>query len=68
MDTKLLPLQFIHFGCWNQGGCSIDGTNPLSRVMKKLRDYVKSKRNHAQFITIAGDNYYPLREGKKKKD
>ena len=57
---------FIHFGCWNNlnKGC-------LKRVMhllqKRLKDAAKPK---IDFLTIAGDNYYPKKEqvdGKKKK-
>ena len=51
-------MRFIHFGCWNHGLCNIDApqTNDLSRVMKKLSEYVA--QNTPDFMTIAGDNYY----------
>jgi len=55
-------LHFIHFGCWNQGGCSEDGTNPLSLVMQKLKTQIR--KHSIQFLTVAGDNYYPIKTGK----
>ena len=54
------PLYFIHFGCWNHGGCADSGENPLSLLMQKLRGFIKRKA--PQFITIAGDNYYPHKD------
>jgi len=51
-------MKFIHFGCWNNGSCDIDtGDNGLSQTMKKLNNYIES--NQIDFLTIAGDNYYP---------
>jgi hypothetical protein len=50
-------MKFIHFGCWNNGLCSAEGTNGLSYTMKKLNSYIQL--NPISFITIAGDNYYP---------
>ena len=56
-------MKFIHFGCWNKGFCNIDNpTNGLSATMKKLNNYVAT--NKIDFISVAGDNYYP---DKKKK-
>jgi predicted MPP superfamily phosphohydrolase len=55
-------IRFIHFGCWNQGDCTEEGTNPLSRVMKKLRNFIRNKVPN--FIIISGDNYYPIKRGK----
>ena len=53
---------FIHFGCWNKGGCYIDnpekGWNDLSSVMSNLRAISESD-NKPEFIVVAGDNYYP---------
>ena len=53
---------FIHFGCWNKGGCYIDnpekGWNDLSSVMSNLRAISESE-NKPEFIVVAGDNYYP---------
>ena len=49
---------FIHFGCWNQGICNINSVdNPLSRVMTKLLEY--TMEYETDFISVAGDNYYP---------
>jgi DNA repair exonuclease SbcCD nuclease subunit len=55
---------FIHFGCWNKGGCPQD--NDLTRVLQKIRLLV----DKPQFLSICGDNYYPTvekikQEGKK---
>ena len=56
---------FIHFGCWNNlnKGCLVKVTNLLK---DRLKDIDKQK---IDFLTIAGDNYYPKKEvdGKKKK-
>ena len=57
-------MRFIHFGCWNNGLCTMDGTNGLSLTMKKLNSYVES--NSIDFVTIAGDNYYPPKTPKGK--
>ena len=57
---------FIHFGCWNNlnKGCLIN-------VMKLLKERLKDiDKPNIDFLTIAGDNYYPKKEkveGKKKK-
>jgi hypothetical protein len=55
---------FIHFGCWNNGYCDINETNDLSIVMKSLQNYVDE--NEINFITVAGDNYYPMKDKKEK--
>ena len=57
---------FIHFGCWNNlnKGCL---RNVMNLLKKRLED--KNKPN-IDFLTIAGDNYYPKKEtieGKKGK-
>lgn len=55
---------FIHFGCWNRGGCPKN--NELTKVMNKLI----AEQPQPQFISICGDNYYPPKEevnGKKRK-
>lgn len=49
--------KFVHFGCWNQGGCNKQGSNPLSNVMRTLRKY--SSAHNPDLIIVAGDNYYP---------
>lgn len=57
--------KFIHFGCWNKGGCFLNDdteqTNGLTNVMKLLKDTVNSSSEPYQFISIAGDNYYPTK-------
>jgi hypothetical protein len=58
-------IHFIHFGCWNQGGCSPKVNNNLFRVMKKLNIYVE--KTNPQFIIVAGDNYYPVKNKDKSK-
>lgn len=50
-------MKFIHFGCWNNGQCSLEGTNGISLTMRKLNSYIQEKT--IDFITVAGDNYYP---------
>lgn len=58
---------FIQFGCWNQGKCDIGaGTNPVSRVMRKLREVINEEPK-PEFICVAGDNYYPEKILKKQK-
>ena len=57
---------FIHFGCWNNlnKGC-------LENVMTLLQDRLTSSDLPIiDFLTVAGDNYYPKKEqlaDKKKK-
>lgn len=46
----------IHFGCWNEGGCSTKRTNPLSFVKNEL--YKFDKTYNIDTYLIAGDNYY----------
>jgi hypothetical protein len=57
---------FIHFGCWNNGGCPKD--NGLTKVL----DNIHSLTLKPEFLSICGDNYYPTVEeievvGKTKK-
>ncbi len=57
---------FIHFGCWNNGLCDKnEGTNSVSKVMNKLNKYARKNIN---FISIAGDNYYPEKIKKEKSE
>ena len=59
---------FIHFGCWNNlnKGC-------LKKVMNLLSERLTTKYGAPKidFLTIAGDNYYPEKvkkvKGEKKK-
>lgn len=50
---------FIHFGCWNNGNCT-DQKSGLSQVAEKL------KKIQVDFISIAGDNYYPDKDKNTK--
>lgn len=58
-------MKFIHFGCWNNGLCSASETNGLSLMTKKLNEYILI--NEIDFITVAGDNYYPKKNSMGKK-
>lgn len=62
-------MRFIHFGCWNKGLCDVGlKSNGLSQTMSKLNEFVKQNKD-IEFITIAGDNYYPDKLKKlEKKD
>ena len=60
-------MKFIHFGCWNHGFCNMaNPENGLSITMKKLNEYVVNDK--IDFITIAGDNYYPDKKETKIND
>ena len=48
-------LNFIHFGCWNKNN------SPFNNVI----DNINKSINDVEFISVAGDNYYP---SKKKVD
>lgn len=51
--------KFIHFGCWNEGGVHQDESkNSLTRVMELLNEVCENEPK-PDFISIAGDNYYP---------
>jgi len=59
---------FIHFGCWNKNNCNEDN-NDFSKTMKNLKNFVNNN-NNIDFISVAGDNYYPEKttiNDKKKK-
>ena len=60
-------MNFIHFGCWNNGNCNVENpeTN-LSQVMKKLTEFKVS--NRIDFAVIAGDNYYAAKDKAAKAD
>ena len=54
--------RFLHFGCWNNYGNAMNDVMTL--LKKKIRD------SHVDFISVAGDNYYPEKKnnnGVKKK-
>ena len=61
-------MKFIHFGCWNEGYCDIDDKdkNGMSLVMNSLLNL--PEKNQPDFYIVAGDNYYPTKEKKKKED
>lgn len=64
--TSIKTNSFIHFGCWNNGLCDKNkGINGVSKVMNKLNKYVNTRQN-INFISIAGDNYYPEKIKKEK--
>ena len=51
-------MKIIHFGCWNLGKCAKDETNGLTTMTKLLNKYCTENKD-INFISIAGDNYYP---------
>jgi hypothetical protein len=51
-------MKIIHFGCWNLGKCAQDETNGLTTMTKLLNKYCTENKD-IDFISIAGDNYYP---------
>jgi hypothetical protein len=64
---------FIHFGCWNYNKCDSDNlavpvqkedTN-ITRVIKTLKKYVETSRPSPEFLTVAGDNYYFVKNKKE---
>lgn len=64
---------FIHFGCWNYNKCDSsnlaepvkqEDTN-VTRVMKTLKKYVETSRPMPEFLTVAGDNYYFVKNKKE---
>ena len=62
--------RFIHFGCWNNSGCDVESFHTdkdvkstdtaLTRVMKEIKKNIASSRIKPEFMSIAGDNYYPI--------
>ena len=58
--------RFIHFGCWNNSGCDStagavkSSDTALTRVMKQIKKNITSSQFQPEFITVAGDNYYPI--------
>lgn len=62
INKKLFKL--VHFGCWNEGGCSPRRTNPLSFVRKELQQI--DKEQNIDFYLVAGDNYYQENHKDKK--
>jgi len=60
--------RFIHFGCWNNSGGDYKNLNKkinakdtaLTRVMKQIKKNVDNNALKPEFISVAGDNYYPI--------
>jgi hypothetical protein len=46
---------FIHFGCWNNGRCPSDSA--FTKVSQQINDLSEKP----EFISICGDNYYPIK-------
>ena len=63
-------MKFIHFGCWNNGLCAPDQDNGLTKMTRLLNKYVSQPENkdNIEFITVAGDNYYPSKITKEDKE
>ena len=64
---------FIHFGCWNYNMCDSsnlgepvkqEDTN-VTRVMKTIKKYIEISEPVPEFLTVAGDNYYFVKNKKK---
>lgn len=62
--------EIIFFGCWNNGGCDLDSTNPnsLTTTIKGLNDYLSNIEKKPKTLIVAGDNYYPKKNKKTKDD
>lgn len=66
--------RFIHFGCWNRGGCNMkekENQTNLTKVMVKLNEVVNTTNNNednVDFLIISGDNYYPDKKKNKGTD
>jgi hypothetical protein len=61
--------KFLHFGCWNKGGCdltSINNKTSLSDVMIKINQFAETPETKPDFILVAGDNYYPKKKTSDK--
>jgi predicted MPP superfamily phosphohydrolase len=62
-------MNFIHFGCWNNGKCdTIKSENSISQVMKKINEFKNDPLNKIDFAVIAGDNYYSSKIKEDKGD
>jgi len=53
MSSSSSDPYFIHFGCWNNGGC------PNENAMTQVLHAIKTRPIPPQFLSICGDNYYP---------
>jgi len=63
-------MKFIHFGCWGNGLCAPGQDNGLTKMTTLLNKYVSQPENkdNIEFITVAGDNYYPSKIEKTYKE
>ena len=65
-EEKKNMTNFIHFGCWN----NLNETGNLKPVMTKLRKMILERKTSSlpeiDFISVAGDNYYPDKPDKQK--
>jgi len=51
---------FITYGCWNKGACSIgNASNGVSAVITEMDVRVSQMEIKPSFVAVAGDNYYP---------
>lgn len=59
--------RFLHFGCWN----NMRNGNAVNDVMTVMKRKVADRAKPVDFISVAGDNYYPKKStddaGAKKK-
>ena len=59
--------RFFHFGCWN----NMKNGNAVSDVMTIMKRKIQDTSRPVDFISVAGDNYYPKKgtnkDGGKKK-
>ena len=59
--------RFLHFGCWN----NMQNGNAVNDVMTVMKRKIADTTKPVDFISVAGDNYYPKKstdaQGAKKK-
>ena len=59
--------RFFHFGCWN----NMKNGNAVNNVMTIMKRKIQDTSRPVDFISVAGDNYYPKKgtnkDGGKKK-
>lgn len=64
-----MSFNFITFGCWNSGICSVNGVNGMSQTMRALNDFMDGEgKNKTDFLLVTGDNYYMDKPEKNKTD
>jgi len=64
-----MATRFLHYGCWNNGKCGEENV-PQTNVSNSVIAYIEQHKttNPAEFLLIAGDNYYPEKNKDKTKD